>query len=149
MGTTNSPIPDIQYLITKPKRPFAVTVLILAVLMFTVLGWFGWLETLRNWAFLEALAVPVLYINVRNGLLALFGPPLVWGLWVGRTWAWYALQISAVLFVLVYWLDRIFIAHPAVMAERWPFAVGFTFFGLVCIFLILWFPKTRRFFSKI
>lgn len=116
--------------------------------MLTVLGWFGLLDALRNWAFLQSLplTVPVFYIAVRSALLALCGPPLVWGLWVGRTWAWYALQISAVLFALVYWLDRVLIAHPAVMAERWPFAVGFTFFGLACIFLILWFPKTRRFF---
>ena len=118
--------------------------------MLTVLGWIGLLDTLRSWEFLQSLplTVPVMYIVLRNALLALIGPPLIWGLWVGRTWAWYALQVCAVLFVLVYWLDRTMIAYPAVMTERWPFAVGFTFFGLVCIFLVFWLPKGRRFFSN-
>jgi hypothetical protein len=135
---------------TKPKRPFAVTVLILVVLSYTVLGWFGLLDALQRWEFLQTLplTVPVYYLVTRSAILALLGVPLIWGLWVGQSWAWYVTQISALVVVVFYWLDRLLVAHPAMISERWPFAVGMTTLWLALVYLALWLPSGRRFFGR-
>jgi len=135
---------------TKPKRPFAVTVLILVVLSYTVLGWAGLLDALRRWDTLQTLSlpVPVYYLAIRSAVPALLGVPLIWGLWVGQSWAWYATQISAVVLVLFYWLDRLLVAHPALISERWPFDLGMTLLELVLVCLALWLPSGRRFFGR-
>lgn len=150
MTDPQSHIPNSQYPGTKSKRPFAVTVLIVVVLSYTALGWFGLLDALRRWEFLQtvSLTVPVFYLVLRSALFALPGLPLIWGMWVGRPWAWYATQIIAVVVVILYWLDRILVAEPFVIGERWPFAVGATVLGLALMFLILWHPSGRRFFGR-
>lgn len=133
-----------------PKRPFVVTLLILLVLSYTTLGWLGFIEALRHWDFLQEipLAVPPLYLASRSAFWGLIGLPLIWGLWVGRVWAWYAAQIAAGLYAFYYWLDRLFIAHPSAIAERWPFAIGLTVSCLADIFVVLWLPRSRRFFKR-
>jgi hypothetical protein len=136
-------IPD-----SRPKRPFTVTVLILLVLCYSSLAWLGFFEALRHWEYLGELplAIPLIYLALRGAFWGLVGLPLVWSLWVGRTWAWYAIQIAAALYATHYWLDRFFLADPAAISQRWPFAIGLSLFLLAYTFIILRLPKSRKFF---
>jgi len=124
-------------------------VLILLVLSYTALGWLGFIEALRHWNFLQEipLTVPPLYLAFRSAFWGLIGLSLMWGVWVGRAWAWYAAQIAAGLYAFYYWLDRLFLAHPSAIAERWPFALGLTVLCLVYTFVVLRLPRSRRFFK--
>lgn len=137
---------------SKPKRPFVVTVLLLMVLSYTVLGWFGFLAALRNWDFLQSLplSVPPLYLALRNIVWGAVGVPLIWGLWIGRRWAWYATQAVAGLYAVYYWLDRAFLADPTVSplgTGRWPFVLGLTAICLIYTLIVLRLPLSRRFFE--
>jgi hypothetical protein len=150
MSDSTSSTSNLHHPLSKPKRPIAVTVLILMVLSYTVLGWFGLLDALRRWDFLQTLplTVPLFYLVLRSALMAVFGLPLIWGLWIGRPWAWYATQIYAVVLVTFYWLDRVLVAQPAVIGERWPFMVAITLLELFLVTLALWLPSGRRFFAR-
>ncbi len=147
---THNSISNIQHPKSKPKRPILVTALILLVLSYTSLGWFGFLEAQRNWQFLNdlPLAVPPQYLALRNLFWGLAGIPLVWGLWVGRHWAWSATQIAAISYASYYWLDRLFLADPSAIAGRWPFVLGLTLICLLYTFVVLRLPVSRRFFKK-
>ncbi|MBC8506983.1 MAG: hypothetical protein ISR58_08720 [Anaerolineales bacterium] len=141
---------DPQHPISKPKRPFPVTLLILLVLTYTSLGWFGFIEAVRHWDFLQELplVVPPLYLASRNAFWGLAGIPLIWGLWVGRHWAWRVTQIAAVFYTLYYWLDRLLLADSSAIAGRWPFALGLTITCLFYTFIVLWLPRSRRFYNR-
>lgn len=122
------------------------------VLSYTALGWFGFRESLRQWDFLQSLplTVPSLYLALRNVIWGLVGVPLVWGLWVGRRWAWYAAQVAAALYALYYWLDRLLLTDPSASplgTGRWPFALGLTVTCLIYTFLVLRLPQSRQFFE--
>ena len=135
--------------VAKPKRPLVVTLLILLVLSYTILNWFGFIEALRHWDFLREipLAVPLLYLGLQGAFWGLVGLVLIWGLWLGRTWAWYAAQIIAALYAIFYWLDRLLLADSSTIAQRWPFTVSLTLLCLVYIFVVLRPPRSRRFFK--
>jgi len=135
--------------ISQPKRPFSVTVLILLVLSYSALGWLGFFEILPHWEFLLELplAVPLLYLALRSAFWGLVGLPLIWGLWVGRTWACYAMQIAAALYASHYWLDRFLLADRSAIANRWPFAVSLTLLCLAYTYIALRLPRSRRFFK--
>ncbi len=134
---------------SRPKRPFLVTVLILLVLSYTALGWFGFSETIRQWDFLHEfpLVVPPLYLALRNVFWGLVGIPVIWGLWVGRRWARFATQIAAISYAIYYWLDRVLLADPVAIAGRWSFTLGLTILCLVYMFLVLRLPRSRKFFG--
>ena len=142
-------VTDPQPPIAHRKRPFVVTALILLVLSYMSLSWFGLFEALRHWDFLHKLplAVPPLYLALRSAFWGMAGLPLVWGLWVGRKWAWHAAQIAAALYAIHYWLDRLFLADPSAIMGRWPFALGLTIICLVYVYVILRLPLSRRHFK--
>ncbi len=149
---SQTPTSNFQFPISKRKRPFVVTLLILMVLSYTTLSWYGFAEALRSWDFLQSLplTVPPWYLALRNVFWGLMGVPLIWGLWVGRRWAWLATQVAVSLYTLYYWLDRTLLADPSVsllITGRWPFALGLTGTCLVYAFLVLRLPMSRRFFK--
>jgi len=135
--------------ISKTKRPFGVTLLIFLVSGYSALGWLGFLEVLRHWDFLQGLPlnVPVLYLALRGLFWGLTGLSLIWGLWVGRRWAWVAVQFAAVFYAIHYWMERLFLADVSAIASRWPFAVSLTALSLAYTFVVLQLRMSRSFFE--
>ena len=133
-----------------PKRPFSVTLLVWAVFSFTVLNWLRLYEVLRLWRFLITLepAPPVFYLAFTGLIWGAVGSVLIWGLFLGRTWAPRLVQIAAIVYTLSYWADRIFLADPSAIATRWPFVLSLNIFLLVYIFWVLSRPKTQQFFQR-
>jgi hypothetical protein len=130
------------------KRPFAVTSLVVLVLCFTIPSWFGTVEILRHWDFLTGLPlnVPPQYLVVREVFWGLLGVLLIWGLWLGRYWAWRITQGAAFGYAAFYWFEKLTLAVPEAIASRWPFALGVTLLGLSYTFVVLWSQRYRFFF---
>jgi hypothetical protein len=120
------------------------------VLILASLSWLQFAGALRSWTFLRGLSPipPVFYLAISGLIWGLIGAALVWGLFLGRSWAPRLMKISAPLYVAAYWLDRLLVADRSAIASRWPFAVGLTLFLLSFTFWVLSRPKVQFFYRK-
>ena len=114
------------------------------------LGWLRLITVLRQWSFLQNLspAPPVVYLAITGLVWGVLGAFLVWGLFLGRPWAPRLMQISALLYAVTYWLDRLLIADRSAITSRWPFAFGLTILLLVFTFWVLSRPKVQHFYQN-
>ncbi len=133
----------------RPRRPYFVTILTVVVLSFT------YLNAARLWAAIQLRSVltdlsphiPVTYLMLSGAVWALIGLPLAYGLYTRKTWASRPVCALAILYALVYWFDRLFLADPAAMAARWPFAALLTVILLSFTFYSVWYAKKYKFYS--
>ncbi|HBX68826.1 MAG TPA: hypothetical protein DEH25_05435 [Chloroflexi bacterium] len=116
-----------------------------------LLGWLRFIEVLRQWKYLLDLspAPPVLYLALTGLIWGLAGSALVWGLVLGSSWAPRFLQITAILYTLAYWADRLLLADPTAIATRWPFALSLNLALLALSFWVLLRPQTRQYFHPV
>jgi len=138
----------------KPKRPFSVTLVALAVLTIAVIHLMRLVGTVQQWEFLASLSnspgLPV-YQALTGLAWALAAFPLAWVLWRGWRRAPAAVRFFLPAYLLYAWIDRLFVASPAVTLHRdasWPFMIGAT---LVSIAFILWVfsrSKVKSFFRR-
>ncbi len=133
----------------KTRRPFLVTILVVLVLLFTIVSWFGFFEALQHRQFLQQLPLSVspLYLLLRGAFWGLVGLALIWGLWFGHSWAWFAGQIVVLAYALFYWLDRLFLMISDALATRLTFEAGLTIGLVIFCFGVLWLPASRRYFG--
>ena len=131
------------------KRPFAVTLLVIEVLIFTGLNVFRCLSAFRYWDFLSSIAISVspLYLALSGALWFLIGSALIWMIWRGQPSAPKMLRGFSAIYGLYYWADR-WLLTASILKERWPFALIMTGFGLVFVFLVLTRPKVTKFFLR-
>ncbi len=134
------------------KRPFSVTLLALAVLIFAVVHLIRLVGAIRQWDFLQGWqGVSALYLALSGLGWALVGLPLAWGLWRGRPWAPPAARIAFPAYLLYAWIDRIFIANPEITLDAtasWPFMVGASLISLLLVYWSLSRSKARTFFRR-
>ena len=133
-----------------PKRPLGVTLLTWMVLIIASLNWLQMLEVVRLWDFLQDISqdLPVLYLAITGLIWGLIGACLVWGLFLGRSWALKLMKITAPFYAIFYWIDRLWIANFSAIGNRWPFALGLTIVLIALTFWILSRSKTRNFFTQ-
>jgi hypothetical protein len=96
------------------KRPFGATLLLWLVLSLSAWGVVRWLAALRWWDELiefEARLSP-LYLSISGAAWAMAGIVLLWGLFTGKRWTWPAIPLSVFLWLLEYWMERIFFELP-------------------------------------
>lgn len=129
------------------KRPFAVTLLILEVLIFTGLNGFRCLDAFRYWDYLSSIAISIspLYLALSGALWFLTGSVLIWMTWRAKPTAPKMMRAFAVVYGLYYWVDR-WLLTVSTLRERWPFAVLMTIIGLAFVFIVLSRPKVTDFF---
>ncbi|MCJ7700236.1 MAG: hypothetical protein MUO62_01525 [Anaerolineales bacterium] len=132
------------------KRPFAVTILIVVVLIFTSLNILRMITAIRTWDTLAAspVRVPVIYLVITGAVWGAVGFPLVLGLYTRREWSLYLARGAIGLYVGYYWFDRLFIADRSAIASRWQFILGFTIILGLFLFWVLAHPKTRAYLSQ-
>ena len=132
------------------KRPISATLLTWVVLILASMGWLRLAAVVRQWSFLESLSPtpPLVYLAISGLVWGVVGALLVWGLFLGRSWAPRLAQIIAPLYAAFYWLDRLFIADRSAISSRWPFAVGLTALLLISTFWVLSRPKVQHFYHK-
>ena len=131
------------------KRPRIVTFLGLCVLMYTVLSWTRFAETLGSGPFLEALPLTVspVYLQATGLLFGVSGLIVAWGLWRGEGWAPGATKIFALAAAGVEWLDRLVFAVREIALANWPFALALTLATLAFVFAVLITDEAEAFFK--
>ncbi|MBN2388064.1 MAG: hypothetical protein JXB85_13690 [Anaerolineales bacterium] len=133
---------------SRARRPASVTSLALFVLFLTAWQGLRLGRAILFWDMLveyEALVSP-LYIAASAGFWLIAGAPLAWGLWRGKTWAWYAACGTTAGYGAWYWFDRLFVQAPR---PGWAFALGLTL--MLAAISILWLlsPDTKHYFRGI
>lgn len=130
----------------KARRPHRVT--FLAVIALLLAAWNGirlgeaitfW-QTLREYG---ARPGP-LYILISSGVWVVAGLILTGGIWLGKTWAWYAAIGSAACYPAWIWFDRLVFQQPH---ANLPFALGVTLASLCMVLAILFTRKSISFFQ--
>jgi hypothetical protein len=131
-------------------RPFGVTVLILVVLTFTSLNALRMITAIRTGNFLKDAAsdVPVVYLVITGAVWLVVGIFFLYGLRARRKWTPTMALTAVTLYTIYYWFDRLLVADTSAIANRWPFALGFTILMMGLVFWTFTRPKTRAFFSK-
>jgi hypothetical protein len=135
-----------------PRRPFSVTLLALAVLIFAVVHLIRLVGAIRQWDFLQSWeGVSALYLALSGLGWALVSLPLTWGLWRGKPWAPPATRIAVPVYLLYAWIDRIFVANPEITLKAtasWPFMVGASLISLLLVYWILSRSKAKAFYRR-
>jgi len=131
----------------RSKRPFSVTLLLWMVLSLSVWGVTRFVAALQAWNILHEFdaSLSPLYLSITGAGWGVAGCVLFVGAWRGAAWALPATITSIFIWLIEYWLERIFFQTPR---ANLPFAIA----GSVIIIVISWIlailPGTRAFFTK-
>jgi len=129
------------------KRPFGVTLLLWMVLSLSVWGTIRFVAALRWWNVLTEFesSLSPLYLSITGAGWGAAGIVLLTGLLSLKRWARPAVAISALLWLLEYWIERIFFQE---VRSNLPFALtcSITVVGITLILIML--PDTKSFFIK-
>jgi hypothetical protein len=92
------------------KRPFGVTLFLWMVLSLS--AW-GLLRLLAAQSWQDVLAqyhasLSPLYLSITGTVWAVAGAVLLWSIWAGKRWSHPAIPISIALWLVEYWIERIF-----------------------------------------
>ncbi len=92
------------------RRPFGVTLLLWLVLSLSAWGLLRWSAALSWWDVLNKFDARLspLYLSITGAGWAVAGFVLLWSVWSAKRWAYPALPISIILWLVEYWIERIF-----------------------------------------
>ncbi len=132
------------------KRPTGIKFL---VILYFLVGLFHLLklsQVLFKWSILKELPLTITpaYLATDSLVWCVSAIILAWGLWIGRSWARPTTLIMSILFSMVFWADRIWIAEPEGLAQRWPVNLFLTIIGLGMILLVLRRKSSQDYFQK-
>jgi hypothetical protein len=96
------------------KRPFGVTLLLWLVLSLSAWGAVRVLGALRWWNVLSEFGARLgpLYLFLTGAGWAVAGGVLLWGLFTVKPWARLAIPGSIFLWLIEYWIERMFFEAP-------------------------------------
>jgi hypothetical protein len=129
------------------RRPFGVTLLLWLVLSLSAWGAVRLIAALRWWNVLnefEARLSP-LYLSIIGVGWMVVGAVLLWGLFSGRLWTIRAILASISLWILQYWVERIFFESPR---ANLFFAFMLTVLLFILTFISAFSRKTKEFFIR-
>ncbi len=129
------------------KRPFGVTLLLWMVLSLLAWGAVRFSAALRGWDVLVEFGsrLSPFYLSITGAAWAVAGCVLVWSMWVGKGWARRAILAAVLVWLIEYWVERVFFEAPR---ANLPFAVAGTLL-LACVTLISTFLRsTTEFFTR-
>jgi hypothetical protein len=129
------------------KRPFGVTLLLWLVLSLSAWGAVRLIAALRFWNMLnefEARLSP-LYLSITGAGWVAVGGMLMWGLSSRRLWMSRAIPASIALWIIQYWIERIFFQAPRANASFALIATGLLF---ILTLISAFNRKTKEFFIR-
>jgi hypothetical protein len=96
------------------RRPFGVTLLLWLVLSLSAWGVVRLLAALRWWDVLNEFGARLgpLYLSITGAGWAIVGIVLLWGLFSGKRWVRMGIPLSVFLWLLGYWIERMFFESP-------------------------------------
>ena len=126
------------------KRPLRVTLLLWLVLSLSAWGAVRLIAALRFWNMLnefEARLSPV-YFSITGAAWIIAGAVLLWGLFRGTMWAYWAIPASITLWIVQYWIERIVFQSPRANVS---FALLFTSLLFILTLISVFNRKTKEF----
>ena len=127
------------------KKPFGITVLALILVFTAVWNGLRLVEAIFLWKTLGEYGANELYLAISGGFWLLAALSIAGAIWWKRTWAWAGTIGYALGYASWYWFDRLVLQKPH---SNWPFALCVTVISLLIVFLILFSPHGRKYFSK-
>lgn len=129
------------------KRPLGVTLLTWLVLTMMTWGAVRFFAALRGWEVLVEFksTLSPLYLAGTGAGWAVVGGVLLWSLLFRQAWSLRAILFACILWLLEYWLERIFFQHPR---ANLPFALAGTLLILIITLVITQHKSTKDFFSR-
>ena len=115
--------------------------------MLIVWGGVRFFATLRWWDVLvefEASLSPW-YLSITGAGWTLAGGVLLWSMFTGAAWARLSILIAAMIWLLEYWMERLFFHSARV---DWPFALAITILILSITLVSTLHHSTRDFFTR-
>ena len=96
------------------RRPFGVTLLLWLVLSLSAWGAVRLIAALRFWNMLNEFDARLspLYLSVTGAGWMIAGIVLLWGVFRGTVWTYWAIPVSISLWIVQYWMERIFFQSP-------------------------------------
>ena len=110
-------------------------------------GTLRFIAALRWWDILlefESSLSP-LYLSVTGAGWGVAGGLLLWSMFTGRSWTRWAILTSAMIWLIEYWMERIFFQSPRV---DFPFALASTILILSISLVSTLHKSTRDFFTR-
>jgi hypothetical protein len=129
------------------RRPFGVTLLLWLVLSLSAWGAVRLIAALRFWNMLneyEARLNPWYLSLTAAGWMAV-GAVLLWGLFSGKLWTSRAILVSIVLWIIQYWIERVFFEAPRANVF---FALIVTALLFIVTLISAFNRKTKEFFIR-
>ena len=139
--------PVMEYESMPRKRPFGVTLLLWLVLSLSAWGAVRLLAALRWWNVLtefEARLSP-LYLSITGAGWIVAGIVLLWGMFSGKLWTRLAIPASILLWVIQYWIERVFFESPRPNAA---FVLSITILLFIVTLISAFNRKTKEFFIR-
>ena len=127
------------------KRPFSATLLLWMVLSLLAWGVIRLTASLRAWNVLSEFGSSPVYLSITGAGWGVAGSVLLFGIVSIRTWARPAIITSAVLWLLEYWIERVFFQTGR---ANIGFAIMMTIIGIVFVAFATMHPNTKNFFTK-
>ena len=129
------------------KRPFGVTLLLWLVLSLSAWGAVRLLGAFRWWNVLNEFGARLgpFYLSITGVGWILLGGVLLWSLFSGKLWARLAIPISIFLWVMEYWVERMFFDAPRANSF---FALILSIVLFVVTSVSAFNQKTKRFFIR-
>ena len=129
------------------KRPFGVTLFLWMVLSLSVWGLlrFFAVQTWRGVLTEFHASLSPLYLSITGAIWAVVGGMLLWSIWAGKRWAHPAIPISIVIWLVEYWIERIFFEAPR---ANLPFMIAVSLVLLGVTLASTFDRKTRNFLLK-
>jgi len=129
------------------KRPFSVTLLLWLVLSLSAWGAVRLFAAFRWWSVLNEFGARLspLYLSITGAGWIVVGVVLLWSLFSGKSWARLAIPISIFLWVMEYWVERMFFESPR---ANFSFALIASIFLFIVTSISAFNQKTKRFFIR-
>jgi hypothetical protein len=139
---------------TSITRPTSVTLLALGVLLIAFLNLIRLVQSLVLWDFLGEIFPTIglyrfipFYLVFTGLIWGSIGLVLTWGLWRGSRWVSLFTGLTALVYSIYYWIDRLWISASHGQSN-WSFSVGLNIFGLCYVLWTLFYSKARLFFRR-
>jgi len=129
------------------KRPFGVTLQLWMVLSLSAWGVIRLITSLRTWDVLYEYGASLspLHLSITGAGWGVAGVVFLSGIWTRKPWARFATATSIIIWLLEYWLERIFFQAPR---ANLPFALALSIVVLIVSWSATTLPGTKSFFEK-
>ena len=129
------------------KRPFGVTLLIWMVLSLLAWGTIRFFAALHAWDILIEFgsSLSPLYLSITGAGWGVVGCVLLWSMVTGKRWTHRAILTSVFIWLLEYWLERVFYQSPG---ANLPFAMAGSLLILGIAIFITLHKSTQNFFTR-